>query len=115
MTKISAQIKYDTQFPEHKKHADKEIKYKMTQALGELVLENREGIICISPIQWDEFPEFDWRATSTIRLSAEYQFAHSFPVYVHEGFEYKNELVRPPYTLKFWERVKFVFTGDYPK
>lgn len=115
MTKVTAQMKYDTQFPEHKKHVDKEIKYRMVQMLGELVLENREGIICISPIKWQEFPEFDWRFTSTIQLSAEYQFAHSFPVYVHEGYEYKHESVRVPSGLKFWERVKFIFTGNYPK
>lgn len=115
MTEIHAQIKYDTQNPSHKKWAKDSLRYQMVQALGELVFENRAGIICISPLEETEFPEFDWRATSTIRLAAKYEFAHSYPVFIHEGFAYKNTIVRDPDTLSFWERAKFILTGKYPK
>lgn len=115
MTIVSTQIKYDTQHPEMKKWAKENIKHQMIMEMGRLVCENREGVICISPLEHEEFPEFDYRPSMTIKVSAKYEFAHSFPVYIHEGFVYQSEHVRPPSSLNFLERVKFIFTGKYPK
>lgn len=115
MTIVSAQIKYDTQYPEMKKWATENIKRNMIMEMGRLVCENREGVICISPIQWEEFPEFDYRFSITLKLSAKYEFAHSFPIYINDGFVYQSEHVRPPSSLSLLERVKFILTGKYPK
>jgi hypothetical protein len=100
MTVIHAQIKHDTQYPDHEKWAREALRHQMIQALGELTFSNREGIICIAPLKESESHEFDYRPSSTIRLEAEYQFAHKYPVILYEGYSYQNMVVIPPHELK---------------
>jgi hypothetical protein len=113
MTRFSTQIKIDLDYPQ--KYATEQLKHNLGMGILEKIFEDGRDVICISPIKAEEFPEFDYRPSITKRWSVDINYVQRVPVYMPGGYFYQDIRVIPPNELTWKERIKFLFTGKYPK
>lgn len=101
----------------YRSYAYEALKRGFAEKIAELVLDtSRTEIICFSQFhitQWDESP-----FQSTLRAELTTDWAREYPVIVSSIpniHTFQNKEIVPPDKLTFRERLKFIFTGKYPK
>ena len=116
-------LEYNYRFPtnparpqddHYKVHARRALDSGFAEKIAELVLDtSRKGTICFAQFYIQEVPTTPYE--STLRAQIDYDFARELPVVIHSGFEFEGIPIKAPEQLTFKERVKFIFTGKYPR
>lgn len=117
MTRYQANYQYPIEHEIHSIDMSKRSLEIMTRNLGDTLLElifdqKRSSPLVISQVTLKKLSEWDMVRHE---LSVEVEYAREMSVILFGGYTYKMKEIRHPETLKFWERVKFLFTGKYPR
>lgn len=117
MTRYQANYQYPIEYEIHSVDMSNRALEIVTRNLGDTLLDlifdqKRSSPMVISQVTIKKSPEPEWVIGH--ELSVEVEYAREMPVILFGGYTYKTKEIRYPETLKFWERVKFIFTGEYP-
>ena len=110
-------MKYGIQkvFPEnYRKYSIDSMKHELGQKIVEIVFENEQEILCISPVKYKTLQSPEVGDNSCIRAEIDIDYARQYPVMVTSGFSYEGQPIPPPNELTFRQKLKFLFTGKYP-
>lgn len=90
------------------------LQHKILDELDKLIFDEHRGeYLIISPAKNESYTEVLGRVEHT--LSVDVGYSRTKLIEQFGGYTYHKKEVDHPSTLKFWDRVKFIFTGEYPK